>query len=273
MDACDLLGIPHYVRPSNYTTVLKNSGYLYPESGKSREERAAHNRPLLERLYRERQIDYIAHREDLNYAAFDSLKKSYRLSLARVNELHSDIKLMIEKKMTNVATKYLPDYMGFFAFRRNWKVEYGRSPANKRDAEAILEMLLLQKVNFTRSELEQVQIDLPKPSGRAAQILKEKTEAARKLTANRYFKYDEEDVPSFNKREILLDAPRSRLTEIAKERKIKDHTKMTQWGLAAAIAKLDDSDEIILDLITRDRHYEIADEDIKYLQSLRFKAK
>ena len=272
-DACNLLDVPHYVRPSNYNTVLDHAGYLYPVSGKPQEERRAHNRALLERLYREGQIDYIAHREDLTYAEFDRLKQAYRLSLARVNELHSDIKLMIEKKMTNVATKYLPDYMGFFTFRRNWRVEHGHSPANRRDAENILELLLTKRVNLTRPELERVQLDLPKPSGRAAQILKEKTETARKLTANRYFKYDEEDVPSFNTREILLDAPRSRLTEIAKAHKIKGHTKLTQWGLAAAIAKLDDVDEIVMDLITRDRHYQVAEEDVKYLQSLRFQRK
>lgn len=272
-DACNLLEIPHYIRPSNYNTVLDHAGYLYAECGRPPEKRTAHNRTLLERLYRQGEIDYIAHREDLTYADFDHIKKAYRLSLARVNELHSDIKLMIEKKMTNVATKYLDTYMGFFTYRRNWRVAHGHSPANRRDAEAILRELLTQRVNFTRLELEEVKLDLPKPSGRAAQILIEKTETARQITANRYFKFDEEDLPSFNKREILLDAPRSRLTEVAKAHQIRGHTKMTQWSLAAAIARLPDVDTIVIDLIIRDRHYEIAEEDIKYLQSLRFQTK
>lgn len=272
-DACNLLDVPHYVRPSNYSTVIERAGYLYADSGKSPEERKAHNRALLERLYRQGEIDYISHREDLIYADFDRLKKNYRLSLARVNELHSDIKLMIEKKMTNVATKYLNAYMGFFTFRRNWRVEHGHYPSNRRDAENILEQLLTQKGTLTRPELEQIALDLPKPSGRAAQILKEKTETARKLTANKYFKYDPEDISGFNTREILLDAPRVRLTEIAKIHKIKGHTKMTQWALAAAIARLPNIDEIVMDLIVRYRHYEIAEEDIKYLQSLRFQSK
>ena len=69
---------------------------------------------------------------------------------------------------------------------------------------------------------------------------------------------------------LAVDPPRPQLTETAKERKIKGHTKMTQWGLAAAIAKLDDSDEIILGLIICDRHYQSVEEDLKYLQSLRF---
>ena len=253
--------------------MLERAGYLYLESGKLREERTAHNRALLGRLYREKQIDYIAHREDLTYADFDRITKSYRLNLARVNELHSEIKLMIEKKMTNVATKYLDTYMSFFTYRRNWRVAHGRSPANQRDAEAILcDLLAGQTTNLTRPALEQVELTLPKPSGRAVQILKEKTEKARELTKNKYFKYDAEDVPSFNTREILLDAPRSHLTEIARAHKVKGHTKMTQWGLAAAIAKLPDIDKIIVDLVTRNRAYMIDEEDIKYLESLQFRA-
>lgn len=265
--------VPRYGRkPSNYTKILEHAGYLYADSGIPAGERKAHNQALLERLYNQGEIDCIEHREDLSYSAFRGIKKTYKLSLARVNEVHAEIKLMIEKKMTNVATKYLPDYMGFFAFRRNWKVVHKRSPANRQDAEQIFKQLLLQKVTLTRPELEQVRLDLPKPSGRAAQILKEKTETARKLTKNKYFKYDAEDLPSFNTREILLDAPRVRLTEIARDHKIKGYTKMTQWSLAAAIAKLPDVDEIIMDLVTRDRRYMIDEEDIKYLQSIQFRA-
>lgn len=272
-EACDLLEVPHYVRPSNYTTIIEHAGYLYADSELPADERKAHNQALLERLYKQGEIDCIEHREDLSYSAFRGIKKAYKLSLARVNELHAEIKLMIEKKMTNVATKYLPDYMNFFAFRRNWKMANNRPPANRQDAEQILKLLLLHKVNFTRPELEQVKLDLPKPSGRAAQILKEKTETARRLTKNKYFKYDAEDLPNFNTREILLDAPRVRLTEIAKDHKIRGYTKMTQWGLAAAIAKLSDVDEIIMDLVTRDRRYMIDEEDIKYIQSLWFQGK
>lgn len=269
-DVCDLLDIPHYVKPSNYNTVIEKAGYLYADSDVPREERIARNRVLLSRLYCEGKIDYIDHREDLTYAEFDHVKRSYRLSLARVNEVHSEIKLMIEKRMTNVATKYLGAYMGFFTYRRNWKVAHGHSPANQRDAESILCDLLTGKVNLTRPELEQIELTLPKPSGRAVQILKEKTAKVREVTKNKYFKFDAEDVPSFNTREILLDAPRSHLTEIAKTNKITGYTKMTQWGLAAAIAKLPDIDAIIVDLVTKNRAYMIDEEDIKYLASLRY---
>lgn len=172
--------------------------------------------------------------------------------------------------MTNVATKYLGAYMGFFTYRRNWKVAHGHSPANQRDAETILCELLTGRVNLTRPEREQIELTLPKPSGRAVQILKEKTAKAREITKNKYFKYGPEDVPSFNTREILLDAPRSHLLEIARAHAIKGYTQMTQWGLAAAIAKLPDRDEIVVDLVTRNRAYKLDEEDIKYLESLRY---
>lgn len=269
--ACETLDIPHYVRPSNYNKILEQKGYLTAESGKPQEERRRHNRALLERLYRQREIDFITHREDLTYAEFEEIKQKHGLSLARVNELHKDIKLMLAKKMTNVSTKYLPAYIGFFTFRRNWRVEHGRSPANRADAETILCDLLTRRVNLTRPELEEIKLDLPRPSGRAAQILKEKTEAARQITANKYFKFDAEDLPNFNTRAILLDAPRSRLNEIAKAHKFKGYSKMNGWTLATEIAKLPDIEAILIDLITKYRHYELAEEDIKYLKSLRYK--
>ena len=269
--ACEALDIPHYVRPSNYNKVIEQAGYLTAESGKPQEERRRHNRALLERLYRQGEIDYITHREDLTYAEFEKVKQKHSLSLARVNELHKDIKLMLEKRMTNVSTKYLPAYIGFFTFRRNWRVAHGRSPVNRTDAETILCDLLTRRVNLTRPELEKIKLDLPKPSGRAAQILKDRTEKARQITANKYFKYDAEDQPSFNTRDILLDAPRSRLNEIAKTHKITGYTKMNEWTLVTEIAKLPDIETILIELITKYRHYELAEEDIKYLKSLRYK--
>ena len=51
------------------------------------------------------------------------------------------------------------------------------------------------------------------------EVLKEETEKARTAIDNPYFKFNEEDsIFSFNKREYLLDLPKSRLFEIAKDR-------------------------------------------------------
>lgn len=277
-EACEMLNIPLYVRPSNYTTVLKNAGYVpiprrHSLSQEEFAKRWQQNRDIVEKLYRDGTIDYISQRGDLSYGEFRKIKNKHRLSLARANELHKELKFSVEKKMTNVATKYLPAYMAFFAFRHNWRAAYGHTPANQRDAEYILERLLTLGPGMTRRELESVTLDLPKPSGRAAQLLKERTEQARQITKNRYFKFDSEDVPSFNRREILLDAPHSQLVEIAKAHKMKGYTKMTHWVLAAAIMHLPNVDAVIMDLITRDRHYQIDKEDLDYLKSLKYRQK
>ncbi len=273
--ACDLLNLCHYIRPSNYNTILKSNGYLNAKDAPnmSKEQRHKHNEIILERLYRERQIDKIEHREDLTYAEFSAIKRTYSLSLARVNELHNELKKLFERHMTNVSTKYLAEYMRFFAFRRNWKISHGQYPASHRDAENILSELLPLHINLTRPDLEEIDLDIPKTSGRAMQILKEKTEEARKITKNKYFKYNSEDIPSFNVREILLDAPRSHLNEIAKIHRIKGYTKMNAWTLASTIAKLDNIDEIIVELVTKNRSYMIDEEDIKYLKSLKYTTK
>ena len=151
------------------------------------------------------------------------------------------------------------------------RIRYFRMKKNMTQQE-LADKLGVNQCSISEYENDRSELTLPKPSGRAVQILKEKTEKARELTKNKYFKYDAEDIPSFNTREILLDAPRSHLTEIAKAHKIKGHTKMTQWGLAAAIAKLLDIDTIIVDLVTKNRSYMIDEEDIKYLESLQFRA-
>ncbi len=271
-DYCDAVDIPHYIKPSKYNDTIEKA-MLKADCGKSAEEISSYNVRAIERLYKNQEIDRIEHREDLSYTEFKRIKKSHNLNLARVNGLHSDIKLLIEKKMTNTATKYLPAYIGFFTFRKNWKVKYGEYPSSTADAEKIFEELLPLKVAPTKAELKAVTLNPPKPSGRFMQLLKEKTEIIRQHTSNRYFKFDSEDVPSFNKREILFNAPRVRLNELAKSHKIKGYTKMGDWQLASTLATLPDAEEIVIDLITTYRHYEIAEEDIKYIQSQKYRTK
>jgi len=267
---CDLLDLPHYIKPSEYNTIIKNSGYIFSDSAKSKDAIQKHNRTILERLYMDGQIDYIEHREDLGYAEFIRLKRLHHLNLGRVNELHKDISNLIETKMTNVSTKYLPDYIGFIVFCKNWAVEYGHAPVSMADAEMILRFLLPTKIRLMPAELANLKLDLPKPSGRAMQILAEKTTRAREITKNKYFKFRPDELPSFNKRQILLDAPHSRLLEIGKKHKIERYTKLTHWGLASAIAKLPAAEGIIIELLIKNRTYMLDDEDIKYLTSQRY---
>lgn len=86
------------------------------------------------------------------------------------------------------------------------------------------------KKNLTSTEVRQKELELPKPSPRYIGVLKEQTKKARTAIDNPYFKFNEEDgVYSFNKREYLLDLPKNRLFEIAKECHLTKYRKLAHW--------------------------------------------
>ena len=260
---CNLVNIPHYERPSNYLTVIEQNGYEYPSTPDETKAVAVRNRKLLEKLYKDGEIDRITNRGYVPYDEFEKLKEENSLSLARVNELHSEIKDFINGRMTNVSTKYLQDYIGFFAYIRNWRVKNGKYPNSKRDTEAIFIEILKTKVNFTITEVEAKELEMPKPTNRYVAMLKEETEKARKATSNKYFKFGTEDgVKTFRKRDYLLDQPNTKLWEIAKECGIKGARKANRWTLVSQIMAQPNLNEILYKLLANDRHYTIDDEDL-----------
>lgn len=270
---CNLFNISHYVKPSNYLTVIEKNGYKTPDwtnpiAAKITEE---DNQKILEALYNDKQIDYISNRGYMDYKEFLELKNLNSLSLARVNELHNEIKQFIYRDMTNVSTKYLENYIGFFTYIRNWRVLNGHFPSSNKDAEKIFIEILKSKTTYTTKDLTTKELTLPKPSSRYITILKEETLKARKATSNKYFKFDEEDnVKTFNKREYLLDQPKSKLYEICKTHKMKKYRQLALYSLVSAIMKLPDIDNIIYELIISDRHYKIADEDLEIIKSKKY---
>lgn len=226
------------------------------------------NNKILEKLYNADMIDKITNRGYMKYKDFADLKAKNGLSLARVNELHSDIKNFIYGEMTNVSTKYLQDYIGYFTYIRNWRVKNGRYPNSQKDTETIFIEILKSKVNYTITEVDNQELELPKPTSRYVTILKEETEKARKATSNRYFKFGEEDgVKTFNKREYLLDQSKSKLYAIAKECKMKHYRQLALWSLVSEILKQPNIDEIIYKLLADDRHYKIDEEDLEAIKA------
>lgn len=273
-DYCSLFDIPHYERPSNYLTIIEKNGYETPDwtnptlAKKTEKE----NYKILEKLYYLNMIDKITNRGEIDFKKFNELKNANSLSLARVNELHSRIKNFINYEMKNVSTKYLNTYIGFFSYIQNWKVDKGKYPSSKRDCEKIFVEILKTKVNFTITDIDKAKLKLNKPSDRYVKILKENTEKIRALSKNKYFKFDEEDnVISFNKREYLLDQPKSRLHKVCKEYKLKKYSKLAKWSLVSEILKLPDVEDIVFNLILSDRHYHISDEDLEVIRSLSHK--
>lgn len=227
---------------------------------------------MLESLHKDGLIDKITNRGYIPYKEFESLKDNNNLSLARVNELHSDIKKFICKDMTNVSTKYLNMYIGYFAAIRNWRVKHGDYPTSQKDTELIFIEILKSKVNYTMSNIKIETLTLPKPTSRYITLLKEETKKARNATSNKYFKFDEEDgFKTFNKREYLLDQPKSKLYAICNECKLSKYKQLAIWSLVSLILKQPNIDDIIYKLLAEDRHYKISDEDLADIKANSYK--
>ena len=263
--ACEVLEIPHYIKPSNYDDIVKNSGYEKPDNTNPVKAEATRlkNEKIFERLYFAEKIDYISNRGDLSYKDFLSLKVTNGLNLGRVNEFHKDIKNFINRGMTNVSTKYLQDYVSYFSYIRNWRVTNGKYPTSKKDAEQILVEVLKKNVNYTTSDIRSQQLELPKPSHRYVTLLKINTEKARRASNNKYFKFNEEDgVSSFNKREYLLDQPKSKFYDICKECKLTKYRSKSVWTVVSRILDQPNIEEILYKLLSEDQHIKISQEDI-----------
>lgn len=242
---CELNNIAHYVKPSNYDKILNEYNYF----NKNNEDKEK----LLLKLYNEDKIDKILNKGRLNYLEFKELKSKNRLSLARVNELHNEIKNFININKTNVSTKYLNDYILFFNYIRNYKVRNGNYPSSKKDVEKIFIEILTQKVNYTINDINNKQLDLPKPTGKYMAMLKKETKKLQILTNNTFTFNNEDNVTTFNKREILLNIAKYKLYELAKYYKIKKYKKLAKWCLASLLLKQNDIDTMIHKIMLKDR--------------------
>ena len=258
---CEMFNIPHYIKPSSYNDLLTKNGYETPDFSDpvKAEETKTKNQKILQTLYKKGLIDRIGNSGELSYEGFHELKKSRGLNLGRVNELHSDLKKFIYAEKTNVSTKYLKDYVGCFAYIKNWTVAHGNYPSSSKDAEMIFEDILKLRVNYTVVDVENQQVDfVPKPSGKYVSILQKETEKAREASANKYFKFDEEDGgKTFNKRDYLSDIPVVKFYAICKECGLTGYRKLSRWSVIAELMKHPDIESIIYRLLQEDQHYKI----------------
>ena len=124
---CRIMGVPLYVRPSNYLDTIRNAGYVTPNwsNPAQAEITDANHTKILTKLYGERCIDYITGLDNLSYKEFLAIKESKNLSLARVNQFHGELKTKIVANKKGVSTKYLQDYVGFYTYLRNWSINNG----------------------------------------------------------------------------------------------------------------------------------------------------
>lgn len=263
-DYCKLRNTPHYVRPSNYIKMIGEHGYVIQAT---EEFEKKGNKKVLEHLYYEEISDRITNLGEMLFDTFTELKYQNGLSLGRVNELHKEIKQYIYRDMTNVSIKYLQDYIGFFTYIRNWRTKHGYYPTSQKDAETIFIEILKTKKNLTSTEVRQKELVLPKPSSRYMEVLKEETKKARDVVDSPYFKFNEEDgVISFNKREYLLDLPKTRLYAIAKECHITRYRKLAKWSLVSMILKQKNIQDILYQELAEERVSLIYEEDLQVLE-------
>ena len=117
----NLKGVPLYIKLSTYESSLKKMGYKDLDKVKSWEiiNQAKLNNKLISRLYKKQELDYIYQEPSMPYDKFKELKEKHGLNLGKVNSFHSVLKDNILKDMSNVSTKYLPDYIGFETFKHN----------------------------------------------------------------------------------------------------------------------------------------------------------
>lgn len=259
---CRLQHIPHYIKPSSYLTTLEENG-IGPNDSEITD--SAEREKILHKLFNDDLIDMIiidGDRDTMTYNMFKKAKDKYKLSLGRVNELHSEIKKFLYAEKTNVSTKHLPDYIGAFSYIHNWRIRNGHYPTSHKDAEDIFVELIYNRTNLTVTELENRDFDLPKPSGQYVAKLAEETEKARKAMKSRYFKFNPEDgVTTFQTRKYLYSLPRKKLEKVAREYNIKGRTTMLTYILISELLKQSDIREKIYLLIMNDRNSLIDEED------------
>ena len=84
-------------------------------------------------------------------------------------------------------------------------------------------------------------------------MLKEETKKLKILTNNAFTFNDEDNVDTFNKREILLNIAKYKLYELAKHYKIKKYKKLAKWCLASLLLKQSDIDTMLYKVMLKNR--------------------
>ena len=272
-DYCILKSIPHYVRPSSFVSNLRKAGYIAGVRSQSDDDAVKElytkNKKIAAQLYTDGVLDYIETANSMPFNEFCKIKYEYGLNLSRVNAFHNYLKLNLEKETTGVATKSLPAYVDAFTFLYNWRHDHKTTLSSMKDAELLLTELVKNKNAFTLNDMKKRDFFIaPKPTGRYLALLDKATKEMRRKTDNKFFKFDEEDrVISFDHRKYIKETTVGKLRPYGKKYGIKGYTRMKHWALYSAIMDLpkEDIEDIVCDLISNDKTYNIYLEDIRYI--------
>lgn len=272
-DYCILKSIPHYIRPSSFVSNLRKAGYIAGVRSQSDDDAVKElytkNKKIAAQLYTDGVLDYIETANNMPFSEFCKIKYEYGLNLSRVNAFHNYLKLNLEKETTGVATKSLPAYVDAFTFLYNWRHDHKTTLSSMKDAEILLTELVKNKNAFTLNDMKKRDFFIaPKPTGRYLALLDKATKEMRRKTDNKFFKFDEEDrVISFDHRKYIKETTVGKLRPYGKKYGIKGYTRMKHWALYSAIMDLpkEDIEDIVCDLISNDKTYNIYLEDIRYI--------
>ena len=249
---CENNNIPHYVRMSEWKTVINRELKDY----KDRFKVDTTEESVREKLYPTRQIDYIDNFMHLSYKQFKELKSAKGLTLDDIDNYHGELKLRINKEMRGVSTIYLHLYIAFRVFVHNWRVDHNDNPpSSMRDAEQIFTDLLMAGNTFVaKKDLEDRSIlDITRPTTKYVNYLRKATDEVRLKSQQKGFVFDDGDrLIYFNKRKYFENTKMVQLKKIAKAYHIKGYTKMTAWQLAREICKLPEANDIFLCLVAAD---------------------
>ena len=233
------MNLPHYTKPSNYSKRVERAVEQALTSNGQDELTEEEYESLRERLWRRGELDSIRNRGDLTYEQFLRLKEEHELSLGKVNALHKDLKLELEKKTAGVSTKYLPYYLAWFEYLHNRRIDAGHRIASRADAQDILIEAIRTRVNLTTSQIEAIRKDpipLPRVSSRYFHLLRENTDMIRAISDDAEFYFISEDgVQNFNRQDIAMALTDAELKTLAKKLEIKGWGAMSRTALIRAI--------------------------------------
>lgn len=235
------MNIPHYVKPSNYLDRITKAGYEQPSRVDSEKnaQQVARNEKILRQMWKSGNIDKIYNRGEMDYDEFIALKKENALSLGRVNELHAEMKMALEKSTAGVSSKFLPLYVAWFQYLHNKKIDGGAKMVSKKMAESILIDAISTRKSITKEELEEMgrkPLSFPTASRSYMLELNRKTEMMKKATGDKWFQFNEEDgLNTFNIRKIMREMPVSNLKTIARSYRIKYASKMSRTELVSML--------------------------------------
>ena len=258
------LSLPHYICPSTRLSTLTEAGYtqLSKDPDKAAAEKES-NRRIMERLWKNGELDFIEGVEARTYNQRCQLVKTYGLTISRVNSLHGRLDNFIKSSRRGVSTIYLPLYLALFEYIENRRAD-GKGYSTLSDAAEMLAEAVSTRAVFSGEVAAEWAAGKHAPdmaSGVFVAKLMDETSNVRIATGNDNFKFNKTDGFRYiSPRDLLLSLPLPTVKEMAAEKKIKVGEK-SKSALVRTLLDTGDINELIAKYAYKDAATRIDDED------------